>query len=211
MSVGAAISLHADRPHIGQEHHRELPDVAIETGSGELRARDRIGGAQDLQALRVYGTDDANGQAGPGEGMTPHDLGGQPELESYLAHLVLEEGAQRFDEREGEVIRKAADIVVALDIGRARATARLNDIGVERPLHEEVDGAPRLPRLRHDIARGVLEDADELAADDLALLLGVGHARERVQEALLGIDNDEPHARGRDEVALDLLGLARAQ
>jgi hypothetical protein len=62
-----------------------------------------------------------------------------------------------------------------------------------------------------DVARGLLEHPDELAADDLALLLGVGDAGERVEEAVPGIDDDEVDAGGRDEVLLDLLRLARAQ
>ena len=62
-----------------------------------------------------------------------------------------------------------------------------------------------------DVARRLLEDADELAADDLALLLGVGDPGERAEEALLGVDDDEVDAGRGDEVLLDLLGLARAQ
>ncbi len=62
-----------------------------------------------------------------------------------------------------------------------------------------------------DVARGLLEDADELTADDLALLLGVAHAGEGGEEALARIDDDEVDAGRRDEVLLDLLGLTRAQ
>ena len=61
------------------------------------------------------------------------------------------------------------------------------------------------------VGLGGLEDADELAADDLALLLGVADAGERLEEALLGLDHVQVDARGGDEVALDLLGLALAQ
>ena len=58
---------------------------------------------------------------------------------------------------------------------------------------------------------GVLEDADELAADDLALLFRVGDAGERIEKAPLGVDDLQPDARRRHEVLLDLLGLARAE
>ena len=63
--------------------------------------------------------------------------------------------------------RQAADVVVRLDrLGDAVGAAGLDHVGVERPLHEPRDVAER--------ARLVLEDADELLADPLALLLGVG-------------------------------------
>ena len=57
---------------------------------------------------------------------------------------------------------------------------------------------------------GGLEGADELATDDLALLLGVGDAGEGVEELLLRVDHDQRDAGRGDEVALDLLGLALA-
>ena len=60
-----------------------------------------------------------------------------------------------------------------------------------------------------DVARRLLEDPDELAADDLALLLGVRHPGQRRQEPLPGVDDDEVDPGRRHEVLLDLLGLAR--
>ena len=62
-----------------------------------------------------------------------------------------------------------------------------------------------------DVTGGLLEDADELAPNDLALLLGVAHSRERRQELLLGVHDDEVDTGGGHELLLDLLGLARAQ
>jgi hypothetical protein len=58
------------------------------------------------------------------------------------------------------------------------------------------------------LARRLLEHPDELAADDLALLLGIGDAGERIEEPLPGIDHLQLRAGRGDEVALDLLGLA---
>jgi hypothetical protein len=57
--------------------------------------------------------------------------------------------------------------------------------------------------------RLLLEDPDELLADDLALALGIGHAGQARQEALLGVDRDQRHLelvaeRGHDLVALVL-------
>ena len=64
--------------------------------------------------------------------------------------------------------------------------------------------------LAEDVGLGRLEDPDELAADDLALLLGVDDPGERVEELLGGVDHVEVGAGGGHEVALDLLGLALA-
>ena len=56
----------------------------------------------------------------------------------------------------------------------------------------------------------LLEDADELVADDAPLLLRVGDARQARQEALAGVDHDQVHAQvGLERVAQELrLALA---
>src|SRR5699024_2432685 len=121
-----------------------------------------------------------------------------------------EQGAQRLDELELEVVRQTADVVVGLDVRRALATAGLDDVGVERALDEEAHLLV-LACLRDDLAGGGLEGADELAADDLALGLGVGDPGERVEELLARVDDLEVDARGGDEVLLHLLGLTGTQ
>jgi hypothetical protein len=98
--------------------------------------------------------------------------------------------------------------VVALDAGGPAPAAGLDHVGVERALDEELHLLAVLVGGRHQVARGLLEDADELASDDLALGLRVGHAGQCVEEALLRVDDHEVHAGRGDEVALDLLGLA---
>ena len=73
---------------------------------------------------------------------------------------------------------QAADVVVRLDLrGDAVVAARLDHVGVERALDEEAHVA--------ELAGLLLEDADELLADDLALRLGVADAGELREEALL--------------------------
>jgi hypothetical protein len=57
---------------------------------------------------------------------------------------------------------------------------------------------------------GVLEDADELLADRLALGLGLGDAGELAEEAVLRVDGDQPRGGVRAEGLLDLLGLVVA-
>ena len=84
----------------------------------------------------------------------------------------------------------------------AVAGARLDDVGVERALHQEVGLA--------DLVRLLLEDADELLADDLALLLGVGDAGQLGQEALLGLHVHQRHVEVAAEGVLHLLALVLA-
>ena len=139
---------------------------------------------------------------GPGERLAPDQALGEPELGADRAHLVLEQGAQRLDELELQVVGQPADVVVGLDRRRPGAAAGLDDVGVQRPLHEEVRVA--------DLRRLLLEDADELGADDLALALGLGDAAQLVQEARLGVDGDERDLEGVAEGGDDLLALVLA-
>ena len=67
VAVGAAVALDADRADVGEQHHRELPDVAVEAGAGELLAGDRVGLAQDVEALAGDLADDPDAEAGAGE------------------------------------------------------------------------------------------------------------------------------------------------
>ena len=117
--------------------------------------------------------DDAHREARARERLAPHDLLGQAELLADRAHFVLEQVAQRLDELEVHVVGEAADVVVRLDV-RVVAAARLDDVGIQRALHEEARVA--------EIARGFFEHADEQLADDLALALGIDDVVERAEE-----------------------------
>ena len=163
---------------------------------------------RDLEPLLGHLADDPDPESRAGEGLAPDNLLGKAELEPDGTHLVLEERPQRLDEVEVEIIRKAADVVVALDVRRTLAAAGLDDVGIERPLDKEAGlGRPSVPL--DDVASGGLELPDERRADRLALLLWVREPRERVEEARLRVAHDEPDPRRRDEVPLDLLGLSR--
>jgi hypothetical protein len=88
-----------------------------------------------------------------------------------------------------------------LDRGRSGAAAGLDHVGIERALHQ-VAGIVQPLRL-------LLEDANELLADDLALLLRLDHPGQAAQEALLRVDSDQRHLelvaeRGHHLVALVL-------
>ena len=147
--VGAVVAHHADGPHRGQ-HREALPDLAVQPGAPDLLDHDRVGLLQDLDALGRDRADDAHREPRARERLAPHDLLGQPELLADRAHLVLEQVAQRLDELEVHVVGEAADVVVRLDVGVVGA-ARLDDVGIQRALHEERArrrGRARPPRTR---------------------------------------------------------------
>src|ERR1035437_6124772 len=98
-----------------------------------------------------------------------------------------------------------------LDVCGACATTRLHNIGVERALNQPLDGVPRPVGRPDQIACSLLETADELAADDLALLLRIRDSGQRRQELVAGIDDNQRDPGGGNELFLDLLGLPGAQ
>src|SRR5512142_718648 len=88
------------------------------------------------------------------------------------------------------------------------AALRLDDVGIDRPLHEERLRAVRVGEEAH-LLRLFLEAADELLADDRALALGVGDVCETREKTLRRVHVHE--AQARSERRDDLLGLALAQ
>ena len=135
---------------------------------------------------------------GPRERLAPDHPLGQAELGADRAHLVLEQHPQRLDQLELEVVGQAADVVVGLDRRRVVGAAGLDHVRVERALDQEADVL--------ELRRLLLEDADELGADDLALRLRVVVAGQLGEEALFGVDVDERDAELAE--GLDhLLGL----
>ena len=211
MPIGASVSLNADGSDVGQQNHRELPHLAVQSSGRQFLASDGVGLAEDRQSLLIDGPDDANRKPRPRERVSPDDLRRQAEVESHLPHLVLEEGAQRLHERELEILRQASDVVMALDVRRAGSATGLDDIRIERALNEELNRLAVRTCLGDEIALGRLEHPDEFAADDLALGLRIAHPCECLEEALLRINHDESNAGRCDVVPLDLLRLALAQ
>src|SRR3972149_4161182 len=82
---------------------------------------------------------------------------------------------------------RAAPVVVRLD-PRRRARAALDDVGVERPLHQDID----LPQPR----RLLFKDPDELLADDASFHFGIRDATQPAEEALPGVHVHERDAEG---------------
>ena len=132
---------------------------------------------------------------------------GQAERQAQLAHFVLEQIAQRFEQAQVHALRQAADVVVGLDDPRlARGPGRgLDHVWIDRALGE--------PARVVDLRGFALEDVHERGADGLALGFGLGHAGKYGQKALAGIDHAQLRRQGvgRPECGAHLGGLVLAQ
>ena len=146
----------------------------------------------------------ADGEAGSGEGLAVHDLVGYAEHLAELSGFVFEELAQGLDQREAHALRKAADVVVALDRRRrALEGYRLDHVRVERALREEAHVAQG--------RRFLLEHLDESGADDAPLLLGILHAGQALEESLGSVDVAQIEVEAVAAQRHDLLCLASPQ
>src|SRR5207302_9742988 len=144
---------------------------------------------------------DADRQTGARERVALDETGGQSQLTAEGAHLVLEQLAQGLDQLQFHAGRQAPDIVMRFDRNRG-ATARayrLDHVGVERALREELDIA--------DLVRLFVKDVDEGGADRFALFFGVGDAGELFEEQLARVAMDQRNVVMAAEEADDLLGL----
>ncbi len=74
VAVGAAVALDADAADVGQQHHGELPDVLLVAGRRQLLAGDRVGLAEEVEALAGDLADDADAEARAGERLAPDHL-----------------------------------------------------------------------------------------------------------------------------------------
>ena len=138
--------------------------VGIACGA-ELVDEDRVGAAQRSAHSRRTSPRIRTPSPGPGNGWRNDLFARQAHLKAELAHFVLEELAQRLEQRQMQCLGQPADIVMRLD--RVRLVAfrggRLDDVGIDRALREPAD----LAQLR----RFALEHVDEQPTDDLALAL----------------------------------------
>src|ERR1039458_10003899 len=86
---------------------------------------------------------------------------------------------------------------------RALPRPRLDDVGIERSLHEKT----RAVAVFGEVARDVLELSDEELANDLALGLGIGHAGEGAKESVLGLHVNEINPELAGEGLFNLVAL----
>ena len=150
-------------------------------GGADFLDDDGVGFLQQRQAFARDLAEDADRQARSRERLADQELLVDPEVAANGAHFILEQLAQRLDELELHALRQAADVVVTLDRRRGPAHRhRFDHVRIQRALREKVEFTQLL--------RLVVEDVDEGLADDLALLLGVGDAREAIEERGAGID-----------------------
>ena len=198
--VRAGIVVHTHRLEVGN-HRKVLPNLLIQTGQLELLAQDGIGLTQRLQTIARDGTQAAHTQTRTREGLTINHIVRQTQLYTTGTHLILEELTQRLHEGKLQILRQTAHVVVRLNhLGRLRTA--LHDVGIDRTLTQEVDTV--------QLAGLLLKDADKLATDDLALLLGILHALELREEALRSIDIDQVGVELVAEYLNHILRLALA-
>ena len=139
--------------------------------------------------------------------MAADDLLGKSQGAAHLADLVLKQTPQGLHQLELEVLGQAAHVVVALDLhghpftrlGIDVGASALDHIRIERALGQVIEGAKALALF--------FEDPNEFGANQLALFLGVGDAREFVDEALPGIDVFDPDVELLVEEVHQELGL----
>lgn len=204
---------HPHRLH-RQQRRKRLADLPIQPRGPDLLDENHIRFARDAQLLRGDFAEDADREAGPGEGVPPDEVGGDAELGAEGADFVFEEFAEGLDEFEVHVRGEAADVVVGFDgLGGAAEGDAFDDVGVQGALEEELDGAGggRVVRFGGDAQRGFLEDGDEEVSDDLAFLLGLGDAGEGGEEARGGVYDGEVDAEVLGESPVDVVGFVVAQ
>ena len=85
------------------------------SGVSIVPAQIERGRAQNLAAFGRYFAQNAHGQAGAGEGLAHDDFLRQAQFQAKLAHLILEQAAQRLDQLEFHVLGQTADVVMTLD------------------------------------------------------------------------------------------------
>ena len=138
--------------------------------------------------------------------MAADELVGDAQRAAHAAHLVLEQKTQRLDDLQVHLLGKTAHIVVRLDRGRRSVhRARLDDVGIDRTL--------RQPPHVADLHGLLVEYLDEVAADDLALLLGLGNPGQVAEELRTGLDalDVETHVLVRLEHLLELVLAQQAR
>ena len=194
-----------------------LRDLIVQTRLADLGNENVVGLARDAHLLLGDLAEDAHGDTRAREGVAHDELLVDAEGAAELADLVLVKGAEGLDELQalavGHALGQAADVVVGLDGGGgALEGQRLDHVRVQGALQEEADLgalAGLLGGLLDLLGLG-LEHVDELAADELALLLRVVQALETLEEVLGGVDDGQVDAQVLLEVALDLLALVEA-
>ena len=202
--VGAAVAHDAHGLH-REEDHEGLAHLVVEAGVAEFFDEDRVGFTEKVGVFALHFAEDAHAQTRTREGVTVDHFSGKAEFDAEFADFVLEEVAQRFEELQVKRVGKTAHVVVRLDGLRLLrlGAGGFDDVRIDRALGE--------PLGLRELGSFFLEDFHEFAADDLALLFGVGDARERVHEAVHGVDDHELEAHVLFEGFADLFAFVLAK
>ena len=174
-----------------------LPHLALQAVLRELFAQDGVRFAHSFEAVAGDRAQTSYAQTRTRERLTEDHAVGQTQRLAHDSDLVLEQQLDGLDQLELQILGQTAHVVVRLD------AVGFEDIGIDGALCEELDAV--------ELARFFLKDADELGADDLALLFGLGDAGELVEEAVDRVDIDEVRVHPVAEHLDDLLGLALAE
>ncbi|ENO87654.1 cytosine deaminase [Thauera linaloolentis 47Lol = DSM 12138] len=202
--VGASVAHHAHALH-RQEHGEGLAGLVVPVGGAQFVDEDGVGAAQQVSVFLLDFAEDAHAQARPREGVAVHHVVRQAEGHAQFAHFVLEQVAQRLQQLQAQGFGQAADVVVALD------GVRLLVLGAAGLDHVGVDGALRQPLCVRELPGFGLEDLDELAADDLALLFRIGDALQVAHELPGGVHMHDLGVQAAGEHFHDQLAFVEAQ
>ncbi len=202
--VAAPVAGHPHRLH-RQENAEGLGNLVVEVVAAQLLDEDVIRQPQGVGVRLLHLAQDPHPQPRARERVAVDHVVGQAELHADLAHLVLEQLAQRLHQPQLHVLGQPAHVVVGLDhLGLAGLGAgRLDDVGV--------DGALGQPLHVGELFALGLEHLDEGVADDLALPLRVADPGQFAQEQILGVDPDHLHAHVLGEGGHHLVALLVAQ
>src|SRR5579862_4375663 len=207
VSVSALVAHHAHT--LDRQQDREgLPDLLVESSGLDFGHDDIVGFLKQRDPLRRDLAKDADGKPRAGKRLALQDVFRHLEVSANAADLIFEEVPQRLDELKLHRFGQSADVVVALDsLRRAFHGRRLDDVRVERAPHQPVDSTGLL----RDAVSLIVEDADELVADDLALRLRIGNTSKPRKEPPAGVDSDEIQPELFPQVLLNFEELVLAQ
>ena len=112
--IGALVT-HDTHALDGEQDCSGLPYFVIEVPVAEAADENVVGVLKDAYFLGGDVTEDSNGKAGSGEGMTLDDMIGLTKIAAAAAHFFFEQPPQRLAKFEVHFFRKTAHIVMALD------------------------------------------------------------------------------------------------
>src|SRR5215469_9387486 len=146
-----------------QKNSEALPHLAIQSLRLDLRNDNLVGLLQQRYSICGHLAKNPNRQSRPWKGLPLQNLIRHPQITANAPHLILEKIAQRLDQLQLHILGQAANIVVTLDsVRRTMNTARLDNIGIERSLHQPTNLITRT-LLGFDNPRSlIIEHRDEL-------------------------------------------------